>query len=93
LPIVREHVYHPNFRGRFSIKKVLPALVPGLSYDDLAVKNGDTAVERFARMAKGEITGDAAEQTRADLLAYCERDTFAMVRLHQAISNLATRTE
>ncbi len=28
LPIVRAHVYHPDFHGSFSLKSVLPALVP-----------------------------------------------------------------
>ncbi len=43
LPIVREHVYHPAFNGSFSLKSVLPALVPGLGYQDLDVKDGGTA--------------------------------------------------
>ena len=29
LPVVRNNYYHPEFRGSFSIKGVLPALVPG----------------------------------------------------------------
>jgi hypothetical protein len=33
-PIVRECVYHREFGGSFSLKAVLPALVPGLGYDD-----------------------------------------------------------
>lgn len=28
LPIIRNHVYHPKFAGSYSIKNVLPALVP-----------------------------------------------------------------
>ncbi len=30
LPIVRAHVYHPDFHGSFSLKSVLPALVPSV---------------------------------------------------------------
>ena len=92
LPLINDHVYHPGFKGSFSIKKVLPALVPDLSYTGLAVRDGDTAIARFARMALGEITGEVAETTRRQLLAYCEMDTFAMVRLHEALIRLATRT-
>ncbi|MEY2536427.1 MAG: hypothetical protein QOG67_167 [Verrucomicrobiota bacterium] len=87
--IVEDNAYHPKFRGSFSIKKVLPALVPGLSYADLRIGDGDTAIARFAAMANGGITGDAATRTREDLLEYCKRDTLAMVRLHEALHTLA----
>src|SRR5918996_3074074 len=66
--IVTNHVYHPQFRGSFSIKAVLPALVPDLSYEGLGVADGDTAITRFARMARGEITGTAAAETCDQLL-------------------------
>src|SRR5437762_2866997 len=32
LPVVRNHVYHPDFGGSFGLKSVLPAMVPELSY-------------------------------------------------------------
>jgi hypothetical protein len=86
------YVYNPEFRGSFSIKKVLPVLVPDLSYKDLAVGDGDTAITRFARMARSEITGSEIEPTRRHLLDYCKLDTYAMVRLHDALGELAART-
>lgn len=89
LPVIEDYVYHPDFRGSFSIKKVLPVLVPDLSYAGLDVANGDTAITRFARMAKGEISGDEVTATRRQLLDYCKMDTFAMVRLHETLSQLA----
>jgi hypothetical protein len=88
LPIISGHVYHPDFHGSFSIKTVLPALVPEMSYADLEIRNGDCAVARFARMARREITGPDIDITRAQLLRYCERDTLAMVRLHQKLTEL-----
>jgi hypothetical protein len=90
LPIIQDHVYHPEFRGSYSIKKVLPALIPALSYEDLEVADGDTAITRFARMARGEISGEEIETTRQHLLKYCERDTFAMVQLHEKLWALAS---
>lgn len=90
LPVVQDNVYHPEFRGSFSIKAVLPALIPDLSYKGLAVGDGNTAITRFARMARGEIVGEAAERTRAELLEYCKLDTLAMVRLHEALLERAT---
>ncbi len=87
---VTEFVYHPDFKGSFSIKKVLPVLVPGLSYKGLAVADGDTAITRFARMARGEIVGEDVELTRRQLLEYCERDTFAMLRLHEMLQEISS---
>lgn len=87
--IIATHVYHPEFRGSFSIKAVMPALVPDLSYEGLAVADGDMAITKFARMAKGDISGDAVALTRDQLLAYCRLDTLGMVRLHDVLSRLA----
>ena len=89
-PIIANHVYHPEFRGTFSIKAVMPALVPDLSYAGLAVADGDTAITKFARMARGEIAGDAVAATRDQLVEYCRLDTLSMVRLHEALSKLAS---
>ena len=67
-PFIADYVYHPDFRGSFSIKQVLPALVPDLSYKNLAVGDGDTAITRFARMARGEIAGNDIETTRRQMV-------------------------
>jgi predicted RecB family nuclease len=90
LPIVMHHVYHPEFGGSFSIKKVLPALVPELSYAGLAVGDGSMAITRFAQMARGEIRdAEAVRKTRGALLEYCRLDTLAMVRLHAVLAERA----
>src|SRR5262245_6967584 len=39
-PIVKANVYHPAFLGSFSLKEVLPALVPELTYSDLVIVDG-----------------------------------------------------
>jgi hypothetical protein len=88
LPIVRDHVYDVAFHGSFSLKKVLPALVPELSYDDLDVKEGGTAMSLLAKLLlQPEQVGDdeAVQKLRRQLLAYCERDTEAMVKLAEAL--------
>ena len=46
--VVRNGYYHPGFNGSFSIKNVLPVLVPGMGYGDLAVADGQTAAVRYA---------------------------------------------
>lgn len=75
----------PRARGRTSIKWVLPALVPDMGYDGLAIADGEHALAAFARLAQGGLTADQVELTRASLLRYCAHDTMAMVRLHDAL--------
>ena len=87
LVVVRNHCYHPDFRGSFSLKAVLPALVPKLGYDELAVADGYSAAALFQRA----LASDAAQrrQTFADLRAYCSRDTLATLELRKALVALA----
>ena len=85
--IIRKHVYHPAFAGSFSLKKVVPALVPDVGYDGLAVADGYNAMTVFARMARGDIE-DVAE-ARKRLLAYCKTDTLVMVKLHEVLVGMA----
>ena len=90
LPTIRRHVYHPDFAGGFSIKKTLPALVPGLSYLDLTVRDGEVATVELQRlMLQGaELPPGERATLRAALLAYCERDTWAMVKLLERLRGL-----
>lgn len=58
LPIVRNHVYHPDFGGSFGLKTVLPALVPELGYDTLAISDGAKAsvgLERLLFQGDGPV--------------------------------------
>jgi len=90
LRLVRTHVYHPDFAGSFSIKKVAPALAPHVRYDDLGdVAEGTAAASAFARIAAGSIDEADEERLRKALLAYCERDTFALMEVHRALRKLA----
>lgn len=84
IPFQKRWYYTPEMKGSYSIKYVLPALVPELSYQDLEIKEGGTASIIFAQMASGEYTGDY-EKTRKDLLEYCKRDTYAMVRIYEVL--------
>ena len=85
--IIKKHVYHPAFGGSFSLKKVVPALLPDISYDDLVIQNGTAAVRLFAEMVRGEV--EDVEEARRNLLAYCETDTFVMVKLHEVLAEMA----
>ena len=85
LAVVRAHYYHPGFHGSYSIKAVLPALVPELGYDDLEIQEGGHASVAFAQMIAPETEGAERERLRQALLAYCRRDTEAMVRIFDAL--------
>lgn len=81
LPIAREHYYHPEMRGSWSIKAVLPTIAPDLDYGNLEVANGGMAQEAFAEIMQPETSPERREQLHHALLLYCERDTLAMVRI------------
>ena len=88
--IVKEHCYHPDFHGSFSIKAVLPALVPGLGYGDLEIQEGSLASMAYAEMIASDTPAKRRKQIRKNLLAYCERDTEAMVRLYEVLKDYFT---
>jgi hypothetical protein len=82
LPIARERYYHPNQQGSWSIKKVLPAVVPELRYDALdGVQDGGMAMEAFLEAIHPDTPTARKCQIEQQLLAYCKLDTYAMVRL------------
>ena len=80
LPFKNKWYYSPKMKGSYSIKYVLPALVPDLSYDNLDIKDGGTASNIFLSMVNGTFNGNVKE-TRKQLLEYCYMDTFAMVKI------------
>ena len=84
--VILKNLCHPDFHGSTSIKVTLPVLVPQLSYDDLEIRDGDTAVATFAYLALGKFIGNEAELAKKNLLKSCERDTLAMVELHRQLS-------
>ncbi len=84
LPITRNAYYHPSQKGSWSIKAVLPALVPELSYKDLdGVQNGGDA--QLAWMKAVRSDAEVSKMIADQLLAYCELDTMAMVKIMDAL--------
>jgi hypothetical protein len=81
LPIARDHYYHNDMCGSWSIKAVLPTIAPDLAYDNLEVANGELAQKAFAEIMLADTATERREQLRDSLLQYCERDTLAMVRI------------
>ncbi|MBR2082458.1 MAG: DUF2779 domain-containing protein [Elusimicrobiaceae bacterium] len=79
--VFKQDYLHPKMHASWSIKKVLPALVPEMSYDGMAVANGGDAMDAFDILYAGKLPPAELEQLRKDLLKYCEQDTWAMVKI------------
>lgn len=80
VPFRNQSIYHWQFNGSYSIKAVLPALVPELTYETLEVNNGEMAASTWLRI-RNEIDEEQVAVLRHQLLEYCCLDTLAMVRI------------
>ena len=72
---------HPDFKGKSSIKKVLPVLAADLSYDILGIQNGSMAFTQWHRLIFEDLGEAEKAKIKRDLLEYCKMDTWAMVRI------------
>jgi predicted RecB family nuclease len=88
LPVIRSNVYHPRFFGSFSIKHVLPALIPDMSYENMEVADGTEAGLAYERMLGEGLETSEREKVRQSLLDYCRQDSLAMVRLLEHLSSV-----
>lgn len=87
--LVFDHVYDPEFGGSFSIKKVLPALVPHLSYKGMGIADGAAALIAYQKLLNPGINKDDERRIRNDLLAYCKLDTLAMVEIYKVLKKIS----
>ena len=87
-PFKKGYYVHKDFKGSASIKKVLPALVPELSYKALNIQEGGTASESWLKVANPELPPAERNQLAQDMLAYCRLDTLAMVEILEVLNKL-----
>lgn len=79
-PVVKNFYYHPDMKGSFSIKKVLPTIAPDLDYSELEdVQEGTGAQIAYLHLAFSGLSRQKREDLVRNELAYCEQDTWAMV--------------
>jgi len=84
--------YHPNFNGSFKLKSVLPAMFPEdekASYKDLDIQDGEMAMASYARLDRTDNI-EEKKRIKGALLAYCELDTLAMVKIWQKLVETAS---
>ena len=89
LPFQKGHYVTPTMQGSYSIKYVLPALVPEMeqAYKKLeGIQNGGDAMNAFASLHVKRL--DEQMKVREQLLKYCELDTLAMVKVLEKLKSL-----
>jgi hypothetical protein len=89
IPFQKKWYVTPSMQGSYSIKYVLPALVPEFekAYKELdGVQNGSQAMNAFARIAS--LEEDEKQKLRNSLLEYCKLDTLAMVKILEKLKGI-----
>ena len=77
----------PEVMWSYSIKPILPVLVPELSYKDLAISGWSDASNIWLMWVVDGWGHNSEGKTYWDLLAYCELDTLAMVEIMKKIKD------
>lgn len=82
----------PRFEGSWSIKNVLPVVVPNLSYKDLDIGDGGTAQRLWMEAVLDDTRASEKDKILADLRKYCGLDTLAMVEIFNALRKVVKST-
>lgn len=86
----KQHYVHKDFKGRTSIKAVLPVLCPELSYKSLTIQDGGAATTRYRDLIFTDMTQEERDDLIEALLEYCKLDTWAMVEIFNYCKNLVS---
>jgi len=79
---------HPDFRGRASLKKVLPVVVPEMRYEELEISSAEELMMAWWNLFGGQFAAGERDKLREDMLRYCEFDTLAMVKIWEKLEKL-----
>lgn len=89
MDIFSDELYvHPDFKGKTSIKYILPVLVPSLSYKVLSIQEGATAMDTWNKIVTGQFSSADAEKAAENLREYCKLDTYAMYAIWRELYRL-----
>jgi len=89
VPFQKKHFVSPSMKGSYSIKYVLPALVPQMqeAYKKLdGVQNGGDAMRVFASLHVKSL--EEQNTIREQLKEYCKLDTLAMVKVLEKLKEI-----
>lgn len=87
-PFQKKFAYHWLMQGSASLKKVLPAFIPELTYEVLDIRNGGMAMQAYDSL-RSETDAAKIKELKRALLDYCRLDTLAMVRLFENLFELS----
>jgi len=90
-PVNKGIYVHPGFKGSWSIKNVLPVLVPNLTYKTLEIQKGDEAMHAWWKLTHGNSNENSSQEQRTlaqSLLDYCKLDTLAMVEIWKKFNDV-----
>lgn len=92
--VMKDHYYHPDLKGSWSIKRVLPTIAPDLNYTLLGeVYDGGAAQRAYLSAIDPKTAPERKAELRKSLLRYCEQDTLAMVRIVEFLSRPVSAQE
>jgi hypothetical protein len=80
------HVYDLAFRTSYSLKSVLAALEPDMSYEGMEVAEANEAGLAWEKMLHAEPGSEERRRLGDALRAYCRQDTLAMPRPLQVLA-------
>lgn len=86
VPFVSGSIYHINMRGSYTLKSILHAINPTMSYEHLAIHHGMDAVFQW-RMLDRQLTKEE-DQIIQNLKNYCALDTYAMIEVFKWMKSL-----
>ncbi len=79
---------HKGFKNSASIKKILPVLVPKLSYRDLNIHEGGAASASWLKVIDPKLDLKEKEKLAKDMYDYCRLDTLAMVEILEFLKKI-----
>jgi len=87
IPFAKKYYYSKIMQGSHSLKAILPALAPDLKYEELKIKDGNTASITFESL-QTETDLFKIMEALDNLAAYCKVDTLAMVKIMEVLEQL-----
>lgn len=85
-----QNFVHPGFKGKTSIKYVLPVLAPHLSYKTLDIQEGATASDTWNKIVNKGFTDEEIKEKVNNLCTYCKMDTYAMYAIWKYLFDLTS---
>jgi len=87
-PFEKLMIYKKEMKGSLSLKDILPAMIPELSFETLHVASGLEATVRFLQSSLTS-SRHKKQSIRKALYEYCRHDTYALVKLLEKLSRLS----